>query len=337
MNDDAFLEVRSFTVDKAHAGQRLDKFLQTVADGITRQRLQAYINDGHVQSDSGLAIRASAKVREGDAVTLRIPAPVDTTIRPEMLALDIVYEDAHVLVINKAAGMVVHPAHGHANGTLVNALLHHCKDSLSGIGGVMRPGIVHRLDKDTSGLMLVAKHDEAHQHLSAQLQDRSLSRTYHAWCWSSMQPPQGTLDLPIARSTQDRKKMAVVQGGRESVTHYRTLAHYSHIGKGGQLQIIASKLECRLQTGRTHQIRVHCAHNGCGLIGDSTYGMATSRKVSQYKLDGSLSDILLTLNQQALHACAIRFIHPKSGEVMQFDAAPPPELQQLETALETLS
>ncbi len=336
------MDERFVTVPQEAAGQRLDKWLAGALEGITRQQVQRLVKEGCVCRESGIENResiqslqegegtsctdCSMKVKSGERYHVRIPEPDISDVLPEDIPLDFVFEDEHLLVINKPAEMVVHPAAGVSSGTLVNALLHHCGESLSGIGGVARPGIVHRLDKDTSGLMLVAKHDVAHQGLSEQLQDRSLSRTYHAWCWGAMQPPAGSIDAPIGRSSRDRKKMAIVEGGKPAVTHYTTLRRYG---------MAASLVECRLETGRTHQIRVHLSEAGCGLIGDPVYGMPTARRL--VRCTPALSDnaqaVIQGLHRQALHAVAIRFIHPVSGEELAFEVGYPEELEELEKEL----
>lgn len=325
-------DIRKVTVPPDLAKARLDKVLSALLPDITRQRLASLIREGQVTCNTQPMENVSYKVKAGETYIIAIPPPEMLDVVAQPIPLDIVYEDADVLVINKAAGMVVHPAAGHPSGTLVNALLYHCKDSLSGIGGAMRPGIVHRLDKDTSGLMMVAKNDIAHQSLSHQLQDRSLSRVYHAWCYSAMQPPSGIIDAAIGRSPLDRKKMAVTESGKVARTHYRTLAHY----KSNSGALFASALECVLETGRTHQIRVHCAQAGCSLIGDTTYGMALSKRLGALRkmVDAPLYDTIEALPQQALHAKQIRFMHPKQRIEMRFEAPYPPALQLLDAALQ---
>lgn len=325
-------------VSATYHGNRLDKFLAQQLGDFTRQRLQALIKGGQVMRAGKAITQPSGKVREGEQYAVTIPPLQEVEVLAEPIPLDIVYEDEHLLVINKTAGMVVHPAAGHASGTLVNALLHHCADSLSGIGGEMRPGIVHRLDKDTSGLMLVAKHDKAHQSLAAQLQDRSLSRIYHAWVWGVMQPPHGTIDAPIGRSPNNRKKMAVVESGKAAKTHYKTLAHYMTPSTPHTPSLpFASKLECKLESGRTHQIRVHCCEKGHALIGDPVYGAQGTRRLAA--LPSSLPEaahaVLSEDKRQALHATSICFIHPHTQVPLRFDAEYPADMLCLEAALQS--
>jgi 23S rRNA pseudouridine1911/1915/1917 synthase len=307
------------------ASERLDKFLSSQINELTRARIQALIEQGAVLKNNIAVASSSYKVKMGDVFTVTIPELVPTEIIAENIPLNIVYEDDDLLVIDKAVGMVVHPAAGVYSGTLVNALLHHCKGSLSGIGGVMRPGIVHRLDKDTSGLMLVAKHDKAHNGLSAQLQDRSLKRTYHAFCYGVMQPRSGTIDAPIARSKYDRQKMAIVEGGKQAITHYQTL----EIFKAGGYPF-ASLIECNLKTGRTHQIRVHLSAAACPLIGDQTYCNTTKKLASlkKYLPDDRLT-YLHNFHRQALHAVRLQFIHPVNEKMLDFSSNYPEDIQLL--------
>lgn len=311
--------------------QRVDKFISHYTD-FSRHRVQHLIKQGAVSCDNKAVTQTSVKVKPGQTYCIVVPEVQSVDILPEPIALDIIFEDAHLLVINKPAGMVVHPAAGHYSATLVNALMYHCKESLSGIGGQARPGIVHRLDKDTSGLMMVAKTDQAHHHLSAQLQDRSLSRTYHAYLWGAVQPMHGTIDAPIARSPKDRKKMAVVEGGKQAVTHYRTLQQFAHGS------VFASHVECVLQTGRTHQIRVHMAHKRSALIGDKDYGYHARKKATGYALpECDALDYITAFNRQALHAHHIKFIHPATDKPMEFLCNIPQDMQRLDIALQTLA
>lgn len=277
----------SFTADTA--GERIDALLARNVDGLSRSAAQRLIEQGGV-SVNGTAVKKNYKSNVGDEVSLCLPEPENVEIIPQDIPLDVVFEDGDLIVINKPRGLVVHPAPGHPDGTLVNALLHHCGDSLSGIGGEKRPGIVHRIDMDTSGLLIVAKNDFAHRQLSAQLSDHSLARTYEAVVYGRVKEDCGTVDAPIGRHPVDRKRMAVVQhGGREAVTHYEVIARYRGF----------SHIRCRLETGRTHQIRVHMEKIGHPLLGDLVYG----RKRAEKGLEG-----------QCLHARELRFIHPRSGE-----------------------
>jgi 23S rRNA pseudouridine1911/1915/1917 synthase len=330
----------SLVVSEVDAGVRVDKFLSTVLPELTRQRVQALMKDGRVQKNGVVTDQCSAKVKVGEHYTVTIPPPTSLALAAEDIPLTIIYEDEHLLVIDKPVGMVVHPAAGVASGTLVNALLHHFGESLSSIGGVSRPGIVHRLDKDTSGLMLVARTDIAHQGLSAQLQNRSLSRTYHAIVWGMMRPAHGTVDAPIARSPIHRQKMAIVAGGRHAVTHYRTLTQYLTQPSSHTPAIpFASKVECKLETGRTHQIRVHLSEQGCGIIGDTTYGAATNRRMAGLsdRLAEATSDALRGCARQALHAVEIAFVHPVTHTQMQFSSPYPADMAELVATLEESS
>ncbi|MDB5366539.1 MAG: rluD [Rhodospirillales bacterium] len=308
--DEAAGDLRVATIDASLAGQRLDKALAVTLPDLSRARLQALIAAGAV-SVAGIAwTDGNTRVHDGLVVTVAVPPSVPAIPAAQPIPLNIVFEDEFLLVIDKPAGLVVHPGAGHHDGTLVNALLAHCGDQLSGIGGVRRPGIVHRLDKDTSGLMVAAKTDAAHRGLSAQLADRSLSRTYRAIVWGQPTPVAGRIDAPIGRSLNNRRKMAVVRhGGREAVTLYSMVTRV-----GGK----ASLVECKLMTGRTHQIRVHMASIGHPLVGDPLYGRARS--------DGSA---LARFPRQALHATAIAFIHPIDGREMSFVSEPPQDFRAL--------
>ena len=300
-------------VTEKDAGARLDAFLSEGA-GITRSAAVKLIEGGQV-SLGGRAAAKNTRLCVGDEVAYEIPAPKDSETAPEDIPLDIIYEDADLLVINKPSGMVVHPAAGNESGTLVNALLYHCADSLSGVGGEKRPGIVHRIDKDTSGLLAVAKNDEAHLSLSAQLEDHSMYRVYHALVSGGFHEDEGTIDLPIGRHPRDRKKMAVVKDGRDARTHYRVLARYGQV----------SYLSLRLETGRTHQIRVHMSAKGHPLLGDSVYGGGNT---PFEKRNASL------FSGQCLHAKELSFRHPRTGEVMHFSSPLPPDFTKLLSILD---
>ena len=271
------------------SGERIDALLAREIEGLTRSAAQRLVSDGAVFVN-GAEVKKNYKCRAGDAVYVELPEPEPAELLPQDIPLDIVYEDADVVVVNKPRGMVVHPAAGHPDGTLVNALLFRCGDSLSGVGGEKRPGIVHRIDKDTSGLIIAAKNDAAHLHLSAQLSDHSLSRVYEAVVRGRLRDDSGTVDAPIGRHPTDRKKMAVTEkNSRSAVTHWEVIARY----KG------YTHVRCRLETGRTHQIRVHMAHIGHPLLGDFTYGSPSPEK---------------GLCGQCLHARELRFAHPATGE-----------------------
>jgi 23S rRNA pseudouridine1911/1915/1917 synthase len=304
-------------VKKEEAGQRLDKVLATHAPDISRARFQALIEQGHIKPAQG----SSYKVKAGEVFHVTIPPAVEAVPKAQKIALDIVYEDKHLLVINKAPDMVVHPAAGNHDGTLVNALLAHCGDQLSGIGGVKRPGIVHRLDKETSGLMVVAKNDAAHHGLSEQLSSRKLKRVYQAIVWG-LPPASGRIETQIGRSPTNRKKMAVLlTGGKEAITDYERLENFG---------LIASLVECRLQTGRTHQIRVHMAHLKHWMVGDPVYGRSGVEKFLRLnKVDPVLSQALLHFPRQALHAAALEFIHPISETKVSLKAPLPEDMQSL--------
>jgi len=317
------------------AGQRLDKVLATHLPELSRARVQSLIADGRVRVNEKPATRPSQKVREGDEIVVEVPPPEPVALRPEPIPLDIVHEDEHLLVIDKPAGLVVHPAPGHEAGTLVQALLHHCGESLSGIGGAQRPGIVHRLDKDTSGLMVVAKTDAAHRGLSRQFaahgRDGALERAYLALVWGAPRLARGTIDAPIARARTDRKKMAVRhaedEAARAAITHYEVLETFTT----QEGRVIASLLRCRLETGRTHQIRVHMAHVGHPVMGDPVY--AKSHAASARLLPAPARNALKALNRQALHAAELGFIHPVTEQRLHFERPPPRDMRNLLRAL----
>lgn len=326
-----------FEINHHTANQRLDKFLATELADFSRSRLQQLIENGHVHlitsSNSPKTPLSkptpSLKLKEGYIIEVEIPPLEEATPLPMDIPLDIIYEDDDLLVINKAPGMVVHPAPGHSDDTLVNALLAHCGDSLSGIGGVKRPGIVHRLDKDTSGLMVVAKHDVAHQRLSFQFSDRSLSRLYVAIVWGLPSPSSGTIETHIGRHPQNRQKMAVItRNGREAITQYHVTHHY---GKSGDIALNLSLIECKLLTGRTHQIRVHLHHIGHPLLGDPLYGHAPKKATKAWPQE------ILSFPRQALHARYLQFYHPRTQEKMEFSAPLPEDLKNLITIMEDFS
>ena len=339
MNDDDLDEeaagaVRALVVAPDDAGLRLDKFLALYCADLSRTRLQDLIAGGQVAVDGLPAATASVKVKAGASIAVVVPPPVDDTPQPENIPLEILFEDDDLLVINKPAGLVVHPAAGHARGTLVNALLHHCGDSLSGIGGVRRPGIVHRLDKDTSGLMLVAKNDRAHHGLSAQLADRSLSRTYTAFVWDSPLPRSGLIDAPVGRHATNRQKMAInrTASGRAARTRYALAETYGH---GHAAQVV-----CDLETGRTHQVRVHMAHLGHPLVGDPLYGLQPTGRDSRLKKGRWAPEdaaFISAFPRQALHAAKIRFIHPATGAEESFAIPLPQDMADLLNRLKSVT
>jgi 23S rRNA pseudouridine1911/1915/1917 synthase len=303
------------TVEPDDAGQRLDKFLAGKWPDLSRTRLQALLEAGAVERDGVLIAEGSARVKPGQQFVARLSEPEPAKPQPEARPLDVLYEDAHLLVLEKPAGLVVHPAPGHADGTLVNALLAHCAGTLSGIGGVLRPGIVHRLDKDVSGLMVVAKGDRAHIGLAAQFSVHRIARTYDAIAWGVPPSAGGSIDRPIARHPRDRKRMAVVEGGKRALTHYRLMA------SAGAL---ASRLRVSLATGRTHQIRVHLGTLGLGIIGDPIY-----RPRRRPTIGPDLKRFLQGFHRIALHACELGFEHPVTGERLHFERAAPADFDRL--------
>jgi 23S rRNA pseudouridine1911/1915/1917 synthase len=309
------------------AGVRLDRVLADALPGRSRSVLKRLIEDGRVaDAQSGRTIKEpSHRVKPGERFRLVVPAAADPEPAGEDIPLAVVYEDEWLIVIDKPAGLVVHPAPGNPEGTLVNALIAHCGDSLKGIGGVRRPGIVHRLDKDTSGLMVVAKTGPVHASLTEQFAGRTIERAYAAFVWGSVNPLRGEIEGNIGRSAQNRKKMAVVRsGGKPALTRYRTETIYA----GGA----ASLVECRLATGRTHQIRVHMAHVGHPVIGDPLYGAGATR-ARRSGLPPDALEAALSLGRQALHARTLGFRHPETGEDLQFDSALPAELARLAALL----
>ena len=283
--------------------QRLDAFLASSLDGLTRSQATQLIESGEV-AVNGRAVSKSYKLAGGEDIAVTLPEPEPVEAVPQDIPLDVVYEDADVIVVNKPSGMVVHPAPGHPDGTLVNALLYHCAGTLSGVGGALRPGIVHRIDRDTSGLIIAAKNDAAHQYLSAQLADHTLARTYECIVVGKLREDRGTVDAPITRHPTDRKRMAVVAGGREAVTHWEVIARYPGY----------THVRCRLETGRTHQIRVHMAYIGHPILGDTVYG-------AKKEVPG--------LTGQCLHAVGLRFLHPRTHEVVELSCPLPEEFTRM--------
>jgi len=292
-------------------GWRLDKALAAAVPEFSRERLKALIAAGKVTGPSGAATDPSGRALAGQCYTIAVPAPAPLDTQAQPIALNVVFEDEHLIVVDKPAGLVVHPAAGNPDGTLVNALLHHCRGQLSGIGGVARPGIVHRIDKDTSGLIVAAKTDAAHIGLAAQFAEHSIDRRYLAIVAGRPNPPAGTIDAPLARSATDRKKIAIVAGGKRAVTHYRTLRMLDD----------AALVECRLETGRTHQVRVHMASIGHALLGDPVY--ARPRPAHRAVLSE------LGFRRQALHAARLGFIHPVTSNGLAFESEIPTDIRQL--------
>jgi len=318
------------TIVAEEHGRRLDRVLAARLPSMSRSRLKVLILDGQV-AVAGRTIRDPAThVNSGDSITVTLPAPEPARPASENIPLDIVYEDDSLIIVNKPAGLVVHPAAGHASGTLVNALIAHCGDSLSGIGGVKRPGIVHRLDKDTSGLMVVAKTDKAHRALSKQFADKTgsgLERGYLALVWGEPERPRGTIDAPLDRHRYARDKRVVREGGRTAVTHWELKQRFA--GLDGKP--VASLLACTLETGRTHQIRVHLAHIGHPIMGDETY--ASGFKTRASRLGPRARTALANLGRQALHANRLTIEHPDSGEILALQSELPVELRRLRDAL----
>ena len=291
--------MRRVTIEAAEGGVRLDVLLAGSVPDLSRSAAQRLLSGGFVTTPDGAPVSKSRLVNEGEVFIVDLPEPETAAAEPQDIPLDVVYEDADVIVVNKPRGMVVHPAPGHSDGTLVNALLHHCGDSLSGIGGELRPGIVHRIDKDTSGLIIAAKNDFAHASLSAQLSDRSLSRIYEAVVCGSLRDDSGVIDAPIGRHPTDRKRQAVTErNSRPARTHYEVIGRYNGY----------THVRCILETGRTHQIRVHMAYIGHPLLGDLVYG----RKKPEKGLSG-----------QCLHARTLKFVHPRTGEQIVLDTELP--------------
>ena len=305
-------------VNKDYKGKRIDKFLSDSFSNISRSQIQRLIETGRVTCDDMTIGDNSFKVKEGDIYVLEIPPAEEPEPIAQDIPLDIIYEDEDVVVVNKPAGMTVHPAVGNPDGTLVNALLYHCKD-LSGIGGVKRPGIVHRIDKDTSGILVIAKNDVAHQCLCAQFAEHSIERTYYAVVYGVPKPLNGLVDADIGRSPYDRKKMAVVQkNGKHAVTHYQTEKVFGDF---------ASLVRCNLETGRTHQIRVHMTRLGNSLLGDKVYGK--SKKLVLKTLDSQKIDFINNFGRQALHAKTLGFVHPRTEQKMVFNSDFPEDFEKL--------
>lgn len=313
---------------------RIDRVLAARIPSLSRSRLKALILDGQVTiqetNNARTILDPSSQVKSGDVVSVTLPPAEDAQPQGEAIPLAIVYEDDALIVIDKPKGLVVHPSAGHATGTLVNALIAHCGASLSGIGGVKRPGIVHRLDKDTTGLLVVAKNDKAHKALSKQFADHGregpLVRGYLAFVWGAPDRPKGTINAPLDRHPHNREKRTVREGGREAITHWQLLETFLRDGKP-----VASLVACTLETGRTHQIRVHLAHIGHPILGDATYG--TGFKTKATLLPEPARDALAALGRQALHAYLLGFEHPETGEFMEFKSALPADLAALHAAL----
>ncbi len=322
-------QTREFQVGADEGPERIDRWLAGQMADTSRARIKDLILSGHVRRDAETIGDPSFRVKSGDRLTVRVPDATPAAVKGETMKLAIVYEDDAVIVIDKPAGLVVHPAAGHASGTLVNALIAHCGDSLSGIGGIKRPGIVHRLDKDTSGLLVVAKTDAAHQSLSDQFKahgaDGRLKRVYRALVWGKPDRVAGCIDAPLSRSAGNRTKIAVTRGGagRRAVTHYRLLEVFGTASK----ENVASLVELELETGRTHQIRVHMAHIGHPVLGDDVYGAGFKTRASV--LSETARQALEALGRQALHAATLQFEHPETAQLLSFDSDIPVDIQSL--------
>ena len=324
------MNTESVTITTEEAGQRLDRVLAARIPALSRSRLKALILGGQVTVAARTIRDPAAHVNSGETITVTMPPPEEAEPAGEDIPLNIVYEDDALIVIDKPPGLVVHPAVGHAKGTLVNALIAHCGDSLSGIGGVKRPGIVHRLDKGTSGLMVVAKTDAAHRALSKQFAEKMegpLERGYLAFAWGAPAKPKGVIDAPLDRHPHARDKRAVRASGRAAVTHWQVLERFA----GTDGKPVAALVACTLETGRTHQIRVHLAHIGHPILGDETY--ATGFKTKAARLSPDARSALDALGRQALHAYRLGFQHPETGEFVEFHSELPADLRRLHKAL----
>ncbi len=308
-------------VSESDVGERLDRFLAEHLDGFSRNRIKPLVQEGHTLRDGAVFTDPSKKVRLGEVYQITVPPAIDPDPKPEDIPLDIVFEDEYLIVVNKPAPLVVHPAAGNWSGTLVNALLYHCGDSLSGIGGVKRPGIVHRIDKETSGLMVVAKTDQAHQGLAALFEKHDIERTYKAVVWGRVYPTSGRIEANLGRDPHNRKRMSVVTGGKTAVTHYKLEENFSDV---------ACLVQCNLETGRTHQIRVHMGHIGHSLVGDPVYSRPKLNRTKS--LPESRQTIIRKFSRQALHAQTLGFVHPVTNKPLKFEVEFPRDIMKLLTA-----
>ena len=301
--------VQNLIAEPEDKGTRIDKYLSQELEDVSRSRIQKLLDDGDITVDDK-CVKSNYKLNGTEHITITIPELIVPQILPENIPLNIIYEDDDIIVVNKPKGMVVHPAAGHYSGTLVNALMYHCKDNLSGINGVSRPGIVHRIDMNTTGVLVTCKNDFAHSRIAAQLAVHDITRKYNAIVWNPFSVESGTVDAPLARSRKDRKKVAIDQSGRRAVTHYLVLKNFKQF----------AHVECQLETGRTHQIRVHMSSIGHPLLGDDVYGSGKS----PYNITG-----------QALHARVLGFVHPRTGKYMEFEAPLPDYFQKILNDLES--
>lgn len=328
-----------------HKGTRLDKWLASWAD-LSRSRIRTLLENQSVRCNGDLTTNPASKVIVGAEYAIFVPPPIDDSPLPEDIPLDILYEDSDLIVVNKPSGMTVHPAPGSRSGTLVNALLFHAKDSLSGIGGVLRPGIVHRIDKDTSGVLVVAKNDRAHQRLSKQFAKHSVKRTYTCFARGYPKPKSGRIESRLARSPHDRKKQSIVRGtfgnieasehGRHAVTNYKFIKGFGQKPNAAIGTPWVSEIECQLETGRTHQIRVHMAHIACPLLGDPLYGKQRAFKTAKNPHEVTIREALSKFKRQALHARSLGFIHPTTKEELFFETPLPPDMAKLADVLNLL-
>jgi 23S rRNA pseudouridine1911/1915/1917 synthase len=330
-------DIRELTAPDEVGKERVDRWLAGELGEFSRSRLKAMIEDGRLSCNGAPLTDPSAKLAAGASYRLSIPPVREAAPKPEDIPLDVLFEDDHLIVLLKPAGLTVHPGAGAWTGTLVHALLHHCRGSLSGIGGVERPGIVHRLDKDTSGVLVAAKTDQAHQGLSAQFAAHTVERAYTAFVRGAPDPKAGRIETRIARAGNDRTKMGVIEDlesevGKYAATNYETQATYGQDPKASIGRPIASKVECRLETGRTHQIRVHMAHVGAPLLGDPLYGARRGLP----NPESETGRVLHKVRRQALHAAILGFEHPATGETLRFQTEPPKDMQRLEKFLERL-
>ena len=315
-------KIFNIIVSKNTHGSRIDKFLQSVFNEISRTKLQSFIIDGNVKLNNKTIYESSKKIRQNDKIEVFIPPPRETIIKPNKIPLNILFDDKDIIIINKSPGVVVHPGTGNFEKTIVNGLLFHYKNKLSVIGGKLRPGIVHRIDKDTSGIIVVAKNDNAHINLSKQFSDHTISRTYEALIWGSLKPKNGKINEKISRSEKNRQLMAVKKNkGKKAITNYRTIKVFQNIN----LPKI-SLIECKLETGRTHQIRVHMNFKGNPILGDKSYGK-TKKKFK--KIDKKMEKEINNFNRQALHAKKLGFIHPTTNKKIFFEAERPKDFEQL--------
>ena len=315
-------DIFNITVPLNSHGNRIDKFLQTQINELSRTRLQALIRDGQVKINNIIINSTSKKIKEEDQIKVNFPPPKETIIKPNKIPLDILYDDDDIIVINKSSGVVVHPGAGNYNDTIVNGLLFKYKNNLSSIGGKLRPGIVHRIDKDTSGVIVVAKNDNAHINLSKQFSNHSIKRIYEALIWGSLKPQNGKISEKISRSEKNRQLMTVrKKKGKMAITNYKTIKIFQNLN----LPKI-SLIECQLETGRTHQIRVHMSHKGNNILGDKKY----KKKFKKFKnIDPKLEECILKLDRQFLHAKVLGFYHPRSGERLEFSSNLPKNLDDI--------